>query len=197
MLKRLLIATLVVGLTFSMGTSVLADNPGTLNQESVQPVFKGDPNHPKLDQVTRAEEIPVVNRTVPTDEGIAEVTGTAPVKPSVPAPFCDNLSYYAGTLGYFWGLPSAFWGDFGTRFTTPAGIACTVQVAWVLLYGDAMTGNPDLSVTIYDDNGFNQPGTALETIVVPNASLPPSGVGWVGVAFTIPHIFGEYGSDVN
>jgi hypothetical protein len=180
-----------------MGTSVLADNPGTLNQESVQPVFKGDPNHPKLDQVTRANEIPVANRTVPTDEGIVEITGSAPVKPSVPAPFCDNLAYYAGTLGYFWGLPSAFWGDHGTRFTTPAGIACTVQVAWVLLYGDAMTGDPDLSVTIYDDNGFDQPGTALETIVVPNASLPTSGVGWVGVAFTIPHIFGEYGSDVD
>jgi hypothetical protein len=199
MLKRLLIATLVVGLVFSVGQSVMASNQHQISTDEPSAMTHVIPNHPRLSQVERADEVSnPAQRTDPAQEGaLNDVSGlTAPPKPSVPAPFCDNLSYYSFNLDTYFGLPSGFWGSFGNRFTSPAGIACTVQTAWVLLYGDAMTGNPDLQVTIYDDNGFGDLGTALETIVVPYSSLPTS-IGWVGVNFATPHVFGKYISDVN
>jgi len=193
MLKRLLIATLVVGLVFTISIPVFADNP--VNSYG-DPAFVVNPNHPKLDEVTRATEIQPAMRLDETTLKVA--TGAMTPKASVPAPFCDNLSYYAGNVSYFWALPDADWDNYGTRFTSDAGIACTVMVAWVYMYGTAMTGDPDLSVTLYDDDGFGFPGTALETIVVPNASLPP-GIGWVGVNFNATNdwVFGDYFDDVN
>jgi hypothetical protein len=199
MLKRLLIATLVVCLVFSLGSFAFAGNQNTLQDKgSSKSIHVWNPNNPKLDAVTRADEIPSpAERTDPSQEGLHSISGTVPARPSAPAPFCDALYYHGNSIALYWALPSAFWGSFGTRFTSAAGIACTVKTAWVLVYGDAQVGDPDLKVTLYDDNGFGQPGTALENVVVPNASLPQPGDGfaWVGVPFTGNHVIGKYISD--
>ncbi|MDH4034946.1 MAG: hypothetical protein OEV80_14225, partial [candidate division Zixibacteria bacterium] len=102
----------------------------------------------------------------------------------IPPP--DTCPYYetAQAASYFWGLPNSWeipeWGE---RITPLAGACCTLKTAKVLVYGDVTVGSPDMTVTVYADDGAGLPGAALASVTVPSASLPAT-FGYAVVDFS-------------
>jgi|GEM_PF-3318872 len=93
---------------------------------------------------------------------------------------CGTSYYYddTATSVYVWSIPNGFGDDlFNTRFTV-AGNSCTLMVSRILLYGPYMTGEPDMRVYVWDDDGMGFPGNVLDSVTIPNANLPTSGFGW-------------------
>jgi hypothetical protein len=108
---------------------------------------------------------------------------------------CGFYYYYDDTADpvWAWRIPGSYDDDFyNTRFTVDAGVACTLKVAWLALYAGFMEGDPDLRVYLWDDDGSGFPGAKLDSVDVPYASLPPTGLAWVGADFSAAeHVFAE------
>jgi hypothetical protein len=117
--------------------------------------------------------------------------------PALPSPRyeCGFYYYYDDTADpvWAWRIPGSYDDDFyNTRFTVDAGVACTLKVAWLALYAGFMEGDPDLRVYLWDDDGSGFPGAKLDSVDVPYASLPPTGLAWVGADFSAAeHVFAE------
>ena len=117
--------------------------------------------------------------------------------PTLPSPRyeCGYHYYYDDTASpaWSWSIPNNY-GDnlFNTRFTVDASVACTLKVAWLLLFSGNMEGDPDLRVYLWADDGSGFPGARLDSVDVPYSSLPPTGLGWVGADFSAAeHVFAE------
>ncbi|UCD16418.1 MAG: thrombospondin type 3 repeat-containing protein, partial [Candidatus Zixiibacteriota bacterium] len=91
---------------------------------------------------------------------------------------CDTLAY-SGPEYYYWMIPDDV-DDldlYNNRFTIDSGKVCTLMTSWIGMYGEAMVGSPDMRVYLWDDNG-GLPGNKLDSLDIPNAQLPSSGLGW-------------------
>lgn len=178
MLKRLLIAVLVLSLvTAFTGTAFSDTNPqlniGTpINTHVDNPILtdKGAinivPNQP-ASRATNLHKLP---------DGV-----TVPAPPL--ATYCEDLAYDGGAA-YFWTLIDS--GDanyYNVRFTTEKNYSCTLYTAWFLMYGTAMEGTPDAMAYLWADDGNGLPGVALDSFLIPNADLVATGFGWYGVDF--------------
>ena len=133
-------------------------------------------------------------RPIDVEAQAIDIPGGLPTLPT-PRYECGYLYYYDDTASpvWAWSIPGNYDDDFyNTRFTVEAGVACTLKVAWLLLYSGFMEGDPDLRVYLWDDDGSGFPGTKLDSVDVPYASLPPTGLAWVGADFSAAeHVFAE------
>ncbi|MDH3891533.1 MAG: thrombospondin type 3 repeat-containing protein [candidate division Zixibacteria bacterium] len=95
---------------------------------------------------------------------------------------CTSWSYFHwGNPAYFgWHNPNQYLDVdfFNTRFNIPPTKICTLNSTSLAFAGSQMTGNPDLMIYLWDDNGSGFPGDVLDSILVPNSNLP-TGLGWV------------------
>jgi len=184
MLKRLIIALFGISLVLAFGSTVLAgqDNPPLYELEDPSPSL--NPNHPKL--VDGVEDIRPVQ---PLFKKPSSALRALPSGTNIPAPpssiyFCD-LQSYAGALTWVFTIPD-FYGDdlFNTRFTVEAGFECTLKTVYLAFYGDPSWGTPDARVYLWADDGFGFPGALLDSVDIPNASLPASGGAYVNADFS-------------
>ena len=184
MLKRLLIAVFVLGLILALNGTAFSD-VAPKSQYPLNPVVKINPTHARVNQVADARPVQPTFKK----DAAALAANKLPAWESgaVTAPpldyFCDDIDYSAGAA-YFWTIPDAYGDDlFNNRFTSESNFDCTLKVAWLLMYGTAMTGTPDMRVYLWDDDGFGFPGAKLDSVEILNASLPVAGLGWVGADF--------------
>jgi len=99
---------------------------------------------------------------------------------------CNYLFYYddTATSVLAWNLPNPGTVDmYLTRFSVPEGFVCTLNTAWVLLAGEYMTGNPDLMVYLYSDDGTGLPDVVLDSGLIEYENLYTTGLQWVGASF--------------
>jgi hypothetical protein len=192
MLKRLIIAVFGISLVLAFGSVAFGDNSKGVALENT--IAQPAPPNP------RANDFVDARPEQPTFKKPASALRKLPSGVQNPAPpsliyFCD-VQDYSGPYWYYWTIPDAFGDDlFNTRFTVEAGFNCTLKVAHLLMISDpTVVGDPpgswgaaDLQVNLWADDGFGFPGALLESIVIPNASLPAFGYvaadfsasGWV------------------
>lgn len=95
---------------------------------------------------------------------------------------CEYLEY-ACNLAYYWPMPNVNDMDnFAMRFTPALNAPCTVKTVYIGLYGDAMTGNPDLQIFVGSDDFLDSGNAFCDTI--PNSYLPPYGSYYMAVPIT-------------
>ena len=182
MLNRLIIAVFGLSLVFALGSVVLA-GPGQLSLDGAEEPIRFIPNHPKLDEMEDARP------TQPSFKKPASALRALPFDAGTPAPpsqsyFCD-MQAYAGPQAFYWTIPDAYGDDlFNTRFTVEDNFECTLKVAWILSYDAQMTGSPDMRVYLWDDDGFGFPGSVLDSVDIPNATLVAAGFDYVAADFS-------------
>jgi len=179
MLKRLISAVFVLGLVLALNGTAISDvTKGELN-----PVIKVNPNHERfLEAIDVRPDQPTFKKP---ESALKELPGgmSAPTPPQTY--FCDVQDYTSGNPFYYWPIPDAYGDDlFNMRFTSDAGYYCTTMVGHYLMYGDVMTGTPDMRCYLWDDDGFGFPDNKLDSVDIPYASLPTSGLGYVSADFT-------------
>jgi len=98
---------------------------------------------------------------------------------------CDIDYYHDGILYYYWPIPDYYGNShFNMRFTVLNSIvACTLRTAWVLMYAMPQTGDPDMMIYLWDDDGLGLPGNLLDSIFVPD---PGAGLEGANVAYWVP-----------
>jgi len=179
MLRRLIIAVFVLGLVLALNGTAISD----VFKEGMVPIEKINPSHERFESIVRG------GPTQPSFKKPASALQILPSELQVPAPpldyFCTVRNYTNGTPFYQWTIPDAYGDDlFNMRFTSEANYSCTLYYGWLLMNGPAMTGTPDMMVYLWDDDGFGFPGNKLDSVLVPNASLPVGGLGWVQADFS-------------
>ncbi|TET95237.1 MAG: hypothetical protein E3J26_03125, partial [Candidatus Zixiibacteriota bacterium] len=176
MLRRLISAVFVLSLVLALNGTAISDvGKGELN-----PVIKVDPTNERYYTVSDARpEQPTFKKP----ESALKVLPPGTTAPTPPY-FLDVQDYTNGVPFYLWTIPDAYGDDlFNMRFTSDAGYDCEVIYAHYLMYGDAMVGTPDMRCYIWDTDGFGFPGAKLDSVDVPYASLPTSGIAYVTVSF--------------
>jgi hypothetical protein len=180
MLKRLLIA--VLALSFIMAFTGTAFSEIYPQDDARTPASSFDPSNPKFGSIESGNPVPasrpVGNSITPLPAGV-----------SLPAPpleyFCLDLTYDDGNVLGYWTIDASGPGTddlFNVRYTSDENFDCTLMTFWVQIYGPAMVGTPDMMVYLWDDDGFGNPGTALDSIFVPYASMPTV-YTWMGFDF--------------
>ncbi len=181
MLKRLIIAVLVLGLVIGLSNTAISGVPKGL--DALNPVQKVNTNNPRFSNIADARpDQPAFKKP---ESALRKLPAgfTAPAPPQ--SYFCDVQDYTSGAPAYYWTIPDAYGDDlFNMRFTSEANYDCTLKVAHLLMYGDAMVGTPDMRVYLWDDDGFGFPGNKLDSVDIPNAALPISGLGYVSADFS-------------
>ena len=178
MLKRLLIA--VLALSFVLAFTGTAFSDVYPQDDARTPASSFDPSNPKFESIERGNLVPASR---PLSPNVHEL----PFGVTIPAPplgtFCLDL-WYDGGAAYFWSLGDAYPEEsfMNVRYTADANYSCTLYTFWLALYGSAMVGTPDMMVYLWEDDGFGFPGTALDSIFVPYASLPTT-YTWLGFDF--------------
>ncbi len=184
MLNRLIIAVFGLSLVFALGSVALA-GPGDLTSSGLEERVTFLPNAPKQIDAAAMDVRPVqpsfkkpasALRALPFDAG-------TPALPSQ-SYFCD-MQAYAGPQAFYWTIPDDFGDDlFNTRFTVEDNFECTLKVGWILSYAPQMTGSPDMRVYLWDDDGFGFPGSVLDSVDIPFATLDAAGYGYVAADFS-------------
>ncbi len=179
MLKRLISAVFVLSLILALSGTATSD----VIRGKLNPVIKIDENAQFYTHIADARP------DQPTFKKPEDALMQLPGNPSAPTPpqtyFCDVQDYTSGNPYYYWTIPDAYGDDlFNMRFTTEAGYDCTLMVAHYLMYGDAMVGTPDMRCYLWDDDGFGFPNAKLDSVDIPNAALPTSGLAYVSADFT-------------
>ncbi len=181
MLKRLIIAVFVLGLVVGLSNTAISDvDKGT---SALNPVVKVNPNNPRFANISDARpEQPDFKKP----EIALRKLPSGLTLPATPATyFCDVQDYTNGVPFYYWTIPDAYGDDlFNMRFTADFNYDCTLKVAHLLMYGDVMTGAPDMRVYLWDDDGFGFPGSKLDSVDILNASLPVAGLAYVSADFS-------------
>jgi hypothetical protein len=177
MFNRLIIAVLTLGLLLSFSSAAFCSDNHKVGKNAYETFNANAPRVNDLREVHTA-----------TSSFDKPASALSPLEtPSAVLPpqyMCEGLSYDNGPA-YFWRSPDDY-NDYeqGVRYTPSEGYSCTLLTAWVAIYGTEQglnVGAPDMLVTVYADDGFGLPGTALGTVVVPNAALPTAGLAYVGV----------------
>jgi len=163
--------------------SVPATSAGSeVSKRVLNEVVKINPDAPKFGSLA-----PIMPKQ-PTFKKPESARKELPPGTQAPAPpqyFCDVQDYTNGIPSNYWTIPDAYGSDlFNMRFTADACYECTLMVAYYLMNGDMMTGTPDMRCYLWDDDGFGFPGNKLDSVDIPNASLPTSGLGWVSADFS-------------
>ncbi len=183
MLKRLIIAVFVLSLVMALsGTAISDTGKGPLNE-----VIKVNPLHERFDAVSDARPVQ------PSFKKPASAILELPVEhQGTPAPpqssFCEFQGYY-GDLAYFWTIPDNYGDDlFNMRFTVEPEIQeCTLLAGWLLMYGPAQVGEPDMRVYLWDTDGFGFPNNKLDSVTISTVGM--SGLYWVEADFPNEWIF--------
>ena len=162
MSKKLLITVLTLGLLFTASGVVLgSDNPGSGEGLTVQ--NRSNPNAPNA-QSTQIQQ-PALQRPIDLDE-VAVQGALFP-----PAYYCDFIDYSGGNFTNAFGLPQLSGLDwFNMRHTAAKGYACTLLTAYIAIYPAFSVGTPNLSVKVWDDDGFGHPGLERSNVVIPYAT---------------------------
>ncbi|MBD3332525.1 PQQ-binding-like beta-propeller repeat protein [candidate division GN15 bacterium] len=185
MLKRLIIAVFVLSLVMALsGTAISDTGKGPLNE-----VIKVNPLHQRFDAVSDAR--PVQPSFKKPASAIQELPSEHQVTPAPPAPsFCEYQGYY-GDLAYYWTIPDAYGDDlFNMRFTVEDDLeSCTLLAGWLLMYGPAQVGTPDMRVYLWDTDGFGFPNNKLDSVDVSTAGYDPAGSYWVMADFDTDWVF--------
>jgi len=184
MLRRLISAVFVLSLVLALSGTAISD----VVRGELNPVIKVNPSNERYITISDARP------EQPTFKKPEDALKVLPPGSSAPTPpgFYDVQDYTNGVPYYFWPIPDAYGDDlFNMRFTSNAGYDCEVIYAHYLMYGTAMTGTPDMRCYIWDDDMFGFPGAKLDSVDVPYASLPTSGIAWVTVAFSGTHVFSD------
>ena len=191
MLRKLIIAVFVLGLVVALNGTAISD----VFKEGMAPYESFNPDNPRFENILNA------GPAQPSFKKPASALQMLPTGQFTTAPpldyFCDLQDYTNGSPAYFWTIPDAYGDDlFNMRFTTEANYSCTLMYAHLLMYGTAMVGTPDLRVYLYDDDGFGFPGNKIDSVDIPNALLPTSGIAYVTADFSntvanggIPYVF--------
>ncbi len=178
MLKRLLIA--VLALSFVLAFTGTAFSEIYPEADAVK-LNSFDSSNPKAGLLKSVLPIQPASRALGTN------VQKLPAGVSIPAPplatFCQDL-WYDGGAAFFWLLGDAYPEEslMNVRYTSDANFSCTLKTFWLNLYGPAMVGTPDMMVYLWEDDGFGFPGLALDSIFVPNASLPTT-FAWMSFDF--------------
>nr|MBN2276845.1 PQQ-binding-like beta-propeller repeat protein [candidate division Zixibacteria bacterium] len=174
---KLIIAVLTLGLLLAFSSAVLGSDVGT--KHGLNPYERFNQDAPRTHDMTAIErEAPAFQKPA---TGIMELATPATVLP--PQYFCEFIDYSGGAASYYWRIPDSYNdSEMGMRFTPSEGYTCTLLTAYIGVYGSYLggsAGTPDMKVTVYTDDGFGYPGTALGSVVVPFANLPTSGMAYV------------------
>ena len=182
MLKRVLIAVFVLGLVIGLNGTALSDV--VKGSSAFSPVEKVNPNHPRVAEVSKA------GPQQPTFKKPAEALEAKRLPAGIQVPynklntFCDEQDYTSGAPAYFWTIPDAYGDDlFNMRFTSEAGMYCTLKTAWFLMYEPPMTGNPSFTAYLWDDDGFGFPGNKLDSLTIPWATIQAAAAATAGNLF--------------
>jgi len=184
MLRRLISAVFVLSLVLALNGTAISDvTKGELN-----PVIKVDPSNERYYTISDARP------QQPTFKKPEDALKVLPPGMSAPTPpyFFDVQDYTNGVPYYYWPIPDVYGDDlFNMRFTSDAGYDCEVIQAHYLMYGTAMTGTPDMRCYIWDDDMFGFPGAKLDSVDIPYAGLPTSGIAYVTAVFPGTHVFSD------
>ncbi|MEW5993961.1 MAG: PQQ-binding-like beta-propeller repeat protein, partial [Candidatus Zixiibacteriota bacterium] len=180
MLKRLISAVFVLGLVLALnGTAVSDVSKGPLN-----PVEKINPNVERFAYIDDARpEQPAFKKP---ETALREVSPGLTMPSPPQAYFCDIQDYTSGSPAYYWTLPDDYGDDlFNMRFTADDGYYCTLKVAYFLMYLPPQTGDPDMRVYLWDDDGFGFPGNKLDSVDIldPGAGAT-SNLYWASADFS-------------
>jgi hypothetical protein len=167
MSKKLLIAVFTLGLFLINGVAFTSDNPGDQDRVSM---YKPRPNAPLAgDHKVLPQFSDQLERPIPTN--MQSIT-TAPLLP--PPYYCEFIDYSGGAAAYYQEMPTSHPVDSANmRFTPGEGYCCTLLTLYVATYSDGFVGTPDLSVFVWDDDGFGDPGNLLFSTTIPYASIVP------------------------
>ncbi len=166
--------------------SILAD----VVKNDLSPITKINLDH------ERYNDVPIAGPTQPSYKKPASAFRKIDNPPALPDPpydyFCDYENYTNGTPYYAWPLPDAY-GDnyFNMRFTSEYDYNCTLLTAHFLLYALYQTGDPDIRIYLWDDDGFGFPLNKIDSIDIldPGAGLEGTNTFyWVSADFS----FGNY-----
>ena len=178
MLKRLFIAVFVLGLVIGLNGTAYSDI--AKGSADLVPIEKINPDNPRHAYVEKAgPDQPAFRKPAEALEAKAVPAGLQIPAMKALDYFCDIQDYTSGNLGYGWTIPDAYGDDlFNMRFTSDAGYDCTLKVAHLLMYGgafssgaNAMTGDPDMRVYLWDDDGFGFPGNKLDSVTIPWSTI--------------------------
>ncbi len=96
---------------------------------------------------------------------------------------CDVQYYYDDTstvVGIMYTPDGNYSSHFATRFSVESfKVACTLKVTSIWMHGGFITGEPDMRVYIWADDGTGLPGDALDSLDIPHSEMPSSGYKWV------------------
>jgi hypothetical protein len=189
MLRRLIIAVFVLGLVLALSGTAISD----VFKEGMTPIEKINPSNPRFESVVHGG---------PVQPSFKKPASALNQLPPGMYPTAPPLDYYYGVQDYTngvpfygWSIPDAYGDDlFNMRFTAQANYSCSLYYAHFLMNGDGMTGTPDMRVYLWDDDGFGFPGVKIDSVDIPNALLPTSGLAWVTADFStanagLPYVF--------
>ncbi len=178
MLKKLLIAVLVLSFVMAFTGTAFSD---------VYPQFDGQRAGQRFNSAIVPNGYESATPNQPASRPLGSNVVKLPDNVTHPAPplasFCNDL-WYDGGAAFYWTMSPTLYGEdfYNVRYTTEDNFSCTLYTFWLALYGPAMAGTPDMMVYLWDDDGFGNPGTALDSIFVPYASLPTT-YTWMGFDF--------------
>ena len=168
MLNRLIIAVFGLSLVFALGSNAQA-GPGDLTSFENEPA-RFIPNHPKLNEGIDIRPVqPSFKKPASARIVVPDVTGA-----SLPSQlyFCDFQGYAISGPAFVWDIPDPYGDDLmNQRFTVEDNFECTLKVAHFLMYAPNTVGTPDMRVYLWDDDGFGFPGSLLDSVDIPFATL--------------------------
>ena len=184
MLRRLISAVFVLSLVLALSGTAISDvTKGELN-----PVIKVNPSHERYTAISDARPAQPAFKKPEDALKVLPPGSTAPTPPT----FVDIQDYTNGVPYYYWPIPDAYGDDlFNMRFTSDAGYDCEVIQAHYLMYGTEMVGTPDMRCYLWDDDMFGFPNAKLDSVDIPYASLPTSGIAYVTAVFPGTNVFSD------
>jgi len=196
MLKRLIIAVFVLGLILSFSGTAFSD---VVKHHDVDGKYEPiNLSHPHINQVLSRSIVPAVPSQRANMSDPLEIRDMTTVSKPVITPsgysgeVIDNT---AATWNSVYGLPGGADGirtSLAERFTVDQGMTWTVTDAYAFSNKTLWTGSPSLVIYLYDDNGFGQPGTKLDSALVSNSCLTNTACTPVTSAGSLAEIHGHF-----
>jgi hypothetical protein len=186
MLKRLLIAVLVLSLVTAFTGTAFSDVKPNYAESDARPINSHVDNAPYDVASHSIHPVQVASRATSNEFKL-------PAGAFIPAPpldnYCEDLEYDLGPDVYFT-LSAPGYGTedlFNVRYTTEENYSCTLYQFTVLPYQPAMVGTPDLMVYLYADDGIGNPGAVLDSALIPYADLTTFSWKYVDFSPTSPN----------
>lgn len=169
MSNRLIMATLTICMLFVLSGSAFGtgEHSGDADRETIQ-LRTPNPPYSIDDKQLRQKPARQPDVARPIDESLIsdQFTGT-----TFPPPYmCEPLSYGGVDIGSAFGIGPSGYTHYSMRMTPAAGYACTLKTAFIQMYVPNPFGEPDMEVSIWDDDGIGYPGTELAVVLVPFAA---------------------------